>query len=517
MGKVTFIGAGPGDAGLITVKGVEALKKADVIIYDRLASEELLDYAGKNAVFIYVGKKPGAHSMKQEEINQVLVEQAKRYPAVVRLKGGDSFVFGRGGEEIEALEREKIGYDVIPGITSAVAVPESAGIPVTHRGISRSFHVITGHTKDGKENLVADFATLAKLEGTLVFLMGLSHLEQIAANLMVAGKAKETPAAVIASGTLPEERCVRGSLGEIAEKVRKAGLESPVVIVIGAAAALRFQDKRKKRVFGVAATQKTFRQFATGIMELGTEEAYEAVELLRMEKVKLPGIKELENIQEEMKKGKNSYDWIFFTSKQAVELFFQTADEIRLDRRRLADCRFAVLGKGTGAALENYGIYADFMPQRADGVSMAEEFVTAYQKEKESDKKTLRILLPRAGQGNEKTPEILQQAGFSVNNIAVYEVQGKTTEHWEQAGQIQDFVFFSASGVETFFEELQRTGKQIMPQSRCYCIGHLTEQALRRKSEQKKAPACTVYTAECHTVEGLLAMIEAMKDSRETE
>lgn len=508
MGKVTFIGAGPGDAGLITVKGLECLKAADVIIYDRLTSGKLLEYAKAGAELIYVGKKPGAHSMKQEEINRILVEQARKHSHVVRLKGGDSFVFGRGGEEIEALMQENLSYELVPGITSAVAVPESAGIPVTHRGISRSFHVITGHTKDGKEGLLADFKTLAKLEGTLIFLMGLSNLEQITANLIKCGKPKETPAAVIADGTLPTEHCVRGTLDDISEKVRLAHMKSPVIIVIGENAAFHFKDTRKKRIFGLIGTPETSRKFAAGLAQRA-EESAGMVELIRMEKVPLPETEELANIQKNI----GQYDWIFFTSKQAVKQFFQTAKEIRLDNRKLAACRFAALGEGTGDALEEYGIYADFMPKQADGVSLAAEFAAAYQKAAEAERQTIKILLPRAKKGSQEMVQILRQAGFFVKDLSIYDVQGKVTEQWEQAGNIRDFVFFSASGAEVFFAELTRTGRQLPAESRCFCIGHLTEKALQAvlQKEAGNSGGCMIYKAERHTVDGLLDIIFACK------
>ena len=224
-----MVGAGPGDAGLITVKGLEKIRQCDAIVYDRLANEELLEEVPVSCEKIYVGKQAGSHYRKQQEINKILVECARRHEYVVRLKGGDSFVFGRGGEEIEALQAEGIAYEVIPGVTSAIAVPECAGIPVTHRGVSQSFHVITGHTKTSTNEPDYDYDTIAKMEGTIVFLMGLSNLSQIAKRLIDAGKEAGTPVAVISDGTTCYQRKVTGTLETIAGKVEEAKIPSPAV------------------------------------------------------------------------------------------------------------------------------------------------------------------------------------------------------------------------------------------------------------------------------------------------
>ena len=241
MGKVYLEGAGPGDAGLITAKGLEKLKKCDAVVYDRLVTEELLDVLSPDCEKIYVGKEAGKHYKRQEEINRILVECAKKHKNVVRLKGGDPFVFGRGGEEIEALRQYNIPYEVIPGVTSAVAVPECAGIPVTHRGVARSFHVITGHTKNSVGSPEYDYETLGKTEGTLVFLMGLSNLGEIADKLIFAGKPANIPVAVISDGTTACQKVVKGRLKNIVEKVNESNLKSPAIIVIGETAEYEYR------------------------------------------------------------------------------------------------------------------------------------------------------------------------------------------------------------------------------------------------------------------------------------
>ncbi len=239
-GCVILAGAGPGDPGLITVKSVEALRSCDAVVYDSLASEDFLKEVKPECEKIYVGKRAGHHSMKQEEINRILVEQAKIGRRVVRLKGGDPFVFGRGGEEILELQKEGIPYEVIPGVTSAVAALASAGIPITHRGMSRSFHVMTGHTREN--GLPEDLEQFGRLSGTLVFLMGLSHVKEICESLIAQGRLPETPAAVIQSGTLPQQKVVRGTLTDIHEKCKEAGIASPAIIAVGDVTALRMES-----------------------------------------------------------------------------------------------------------------------------------------------------------------------------------------------------------------------------------------------------------------------------------
>lgn len=493
MGKVTLIGAGPGDAGLITVKGLEKLKTCDVVVYDRLASEELLDVVKEDCVFVYVGKKPGAHSMVQEEINQVLVEYAGKYKEVVRLKGGDSFVFGRGGEEIMALQQAGIPYEVIPGITSSIAVPEMAGIPVTHRGVARSFHVITGHTKEGlhtedaESTMTEDYETLAKLDGTLVFLMGLSNLEKIVEQLLRYGKAADTPAAVIAKGTTLHEKVVRGNLSDIHARVQQAGLESPVVIVIGETAALHFkmEGSRAKHRYGVIGTDRTMEAFRQALQER-VGDAARTIPLLKMQVCNTEQIRKLEEETTHI----SDYNWILFTSKQAVEAFFKTFYGKREDIRKLAECCFGVIGQGTFDALLEYGIHADFIPRKADAESFAREFSEKIGNRNRTDR--IKVLLPRAKQGNPMLGKILKETGLKVCEIPVYDVVGKSYRNFSQVTELREFVFFSASGVWAFFAELAERGMHLPSGSRCYCIGQLTRRALEAaiaESNLEKASA----------------------------
>ena len=248
-GTVYLVGAGCGQADLITVRGLKLLQTCDAIVYDDLIAPELLDSVPQTAQRIYMGKREGRHSASQDEICAKLAELAQVCRRVVRLKGGDPFVFGRGGEEALALQAAGVPFELVPGITSAIAIPELAGIPVTHRGVSQSFHVITAHTADTPDGLPAYLDDLARLPGTLVFLMGLSRLEALAGRLMEVGMAQNTPAAVLSGGNAPHRATVRGTLGDIAEKTRSAGVQPPAVIVVGDAASLELVPQHAKEDF----------------------------------------------------------------------------------------------------------------------------------------------------------------------------------------------------------------------------------------------------------------------------
>lgn len=523
MGMVTLIGAGPGDAGYITVKGLEKLKKCDVVIYDRLASEELLSAVREDCVCVYVGKKPGAHTMKQEEINRVLVDYATRYEDVVRLKGGDPFVFGRGGEEIQALMQAGIAYEVIPGVSSAVAVPELVGIPVTHRGIARSFHVITGHTKeDGTDTITEDYEALAQLSGTLVFLMGLAHIEQITGQLLKYKKAPDTPAAVIAEGATPFTRIVRGTLADIAERVRAEGLVSPVIIVIGETAAFDFrcraacrenapgaagnmlqhratgQEAAFMRRCGVVGTEATLSAFSERMHEKrGSYAPFATVPLIVMQTKRLEGYDRL--LAEVQRLA--SYDWIYLTSRQAVTLFFEALREQQTDLRVLSACRFAVIGKGTREALLSHGIHADFMPSHADTETFANEFVRMCRK--------TAILFPHAAQADKRTAERLREADIKLTECVMYDVIQKRCGDFARLTELTDLAFFSSSGVRAFFDELRKSGRSLPAECQIWCIGNPTRETVLQELK-KQGASLELHVAEEASVDGLA---EAVSES----
>lgn len=489
MGKVYLVGAGPGNPELITVKGCKLLQSCDAVIYDRLATEELLDYVKESCEKIYVGKEAGKHYKKQEEINEILISCAKRHEIVVRLKGGDPFVFGRGGEEIDALNRYGIPYEVIPGITSAVAVPECAGIPVTHRGVSRSFHVITGHTKENSGNPVCDYKVLAQTEGTLVFLMGLSQIDLIARELIAAGKPGTTPAAVISDGTTKYQKVVRADLETIEKRVKERDIPSPAIIVIGETAGYEYlyQPADNRRI-GITATESLWKKLETGFTRIGMQ----PVSLCRMQVAQTEGIQQLE---EELSKLED-YQWILFTSQNAIRLFFDRMKRSKTDIRRLGKIRFAVLGSGTAEKLSEYGIHADFIPSKYTVSVLAEEFAKVV-------KAGEHVLIPRALQGSRELDNILTEKQISYRDIPIYDVTGKMTQNVKCLNSLDYLVFVSASGVTAFFEQLRERHLRLPETIRIVCIGKITEERLLEEYGEADVVAAV------NDVEGLL---EAVKE-----
>lgn len=487
MGKVYLVGAGPGAAGLITVAGIEKLKQCDAVIYDRLASEELLEYVKPDCEKIYVGKSSGQHYKKQEEINEILVEYAGKKNMVVRLKGGDSFVFGRGGEEIETLQKHNIPFEVIPGVTSAVAVPECAGIPVTHRGISRSFHVFTGHTATSAGMPEYDYKNLAGMEGTLVFLMGLSNLSNITESLARAGKAADTPAAVISEGTTVFQQVVRGTLSDIAGKVKEQNLRSPAVIVIGETADYEFKySQRIPKKVGVTATGLLWKKLADGLTGLNMQ----PVLLCNMQVIRTEQIQKLEVELTRL----NRYQWIVFTSQNAVQIFFDEMKEQKVDIRSLSNIRFAVLGSGTAEKLSSYGIQADFIPSEYTVPILATELAKQI-KPGES------VLIPRAVQGNRSLVDTLTRNGIVCLDIPIYDVVGTMTENIELLEEMDYLVFVSASGVTAFFEELRKQSRTLPKRLKIACIGNVTKQRLQQEYGEADIVAAV------NDVEGLLEAV----------
>lgn len=469
MGTVYLIGAGPGDPGLITLKGLELLKQSDVVIYDRLASYQLLDYLRKDCVKIYVGKRAGHHSKTQDEINQIIVENAHNYETVVRLKGGDPFVFGRGGEEIVELQKYNIPFEVIPGVTSAIAVPASVGIPVTHRGLSQSFHVITGHTKSTGNTLTDNYEVLAKLDGTLIFLMGLTNLNQITTKLIQNGKDKNTPVAVISNGTMNKEKTVRGTLSNIASKVQEEQIKSPGIIVVGDTATLNFIHTDRKPLskinIGITGTNAMREKLEKGLQKLGAK----VYTLCNMHIEETSFISQFEEELNRIHK----YQWLVFTSQNAIKIFFDKMDECKIDRRSLNTIKFAVIGTGTQQTLQKYGYFADFIPSKYMTKNLAEELSEIVKKE---DK----LLIPRALRGSEELTEILKEKEINYKEIPIYDVNGNLTENIESLPEIDCLVFASASGVISFFDQIKENNIPLPPTIKIACIGEITVEAVKK-------------------------------------
>ena len=417
-----------------------------------------------------MGKRAGHHSMKQEEINQLLVELAEKGLSVVRLKGGDPFVFGRGGEEIMALTKAGIPYEVVSGVTSAVAALASAGIPVTHRAVSRSFHVMTGHTLSEKGALPPDFAEFAGLSGTLVFLMGLGNLSLIVKDLLNRGKPGVTPAAVIQNGTLPEERTVRGTLEDIEEKVLAAGIESPAIIVVGEVASLDFSSTLKHPLegcrIGVTGTDSFTVRLGKQIKSLGGD--WECMLSLIIKSHRKDG--KMKAAYEKLP----SYTWIVFTSANGVKEFFRGLLEWGYDFRSVGHVKFAAVGRGTADELLGHGFCADYIPKKYQVQDLAAGLKGLITGED-------RLLIPRSSGGSKELNEILDEAGAFYHDIVLYDVApaGLETENRAEALRHLDYLTFSsASGVEAFFKEAEEGIEEALAGLKVVCIGDITAKAL---------------------------------------
>lgn len=449
---VYLIGAGPGDPGLITVKGLEFIKQCDTIIYDRLGTYQLLEMVKPDCRRIYVGKQAGSHYKKQPEINEILVEEGRKGNMVVRLKGGDPFVFGRGGEEVTALLEAGIPFQVIPGITSAVAVPEVCGIPVTHRGTSRSFHVITGHKRAdihrSDEGGLDDYDYIRNQEGTSVFLMGLNRLPQIMERLVQTGAEEHTPVAVISKGTMPGQRIVRGDIQTIADKVNEAKLESPAIIVVGENAALDFTAPNRGPLqnvhVGLVGTPKLREKMRVAIDALGGQ-SYSIVDMSVEQTEEKNRLRvALEHIED--------YSWLAFTSQNTITLFFKWLREWNIDVRKLAHLKLAVVGAGTRDALKVEGYIADYVPDEYTTSALAMGLANVMN---DGEK----LLLPRAVQGSETMLDILDQGGVVYEEIPVYDVVGRRMESIQYLNDLDVITFVSASGVRGFLDVLDAEKK----------------------------------------------------------
>ena len=474
-GCVWLIGAGCGSADLITVRGLKLLRQCDVVVYDDLIDSALLAEAPREAKRVYMGKRCGKHSAPQEEISRVLVEEARAGHKVARLKGGDPFVFGRGGEEALALRKARVPYEEVPGISSAIAIPAAAGIPVTHRGVSRSFHIVTGHTAAG--GLPEGAKHLAALEGTLVFLMGLSNLEQIVESLLAAGKSPETPAAVISGGNAAHPMTVRATLGIIARRAREADMRPPAVIVVGGTAALDLSGTVEKPLdsvrVGLTGTDEMAARLR-GVLEPLGANAWQVERALVEE---LPAEIDFTELFRDRR-------WLVFTSANGVETFFHRLRRERVDLRRMSGCRFAVIGAATGAALERHGILPDLCPSAYTSESLAAALTERVSPGED-------VVLLRSREGTPRLPELLRQQGIPVRDVPVYTVRTdmEAAETAKEVLETLDYLAFSsAGGVERYFAV-----HGVFPEKTvCVCIGAVTAEALRARYEKPFLTAASI-------------------------
>ena len=413
-GKVYLIGAGPGDPGLITVKGLECIEKADVIIYDYLASPMFLQHAKKNAEIIYVGKKGGDHTLSQDKISALIVEKANTGLTVARLKGGDPFIFGRGAEEVEELIKAGISFEIVPGVTSAIAAPAYAGIPLTHRNFTSTVAFVTGHEDPTKEESSINWAALAKGMGTIVFLMGVKNLPNITSQLIGHGMDNDTPVALVQWGTTSRQFTITGTLDNIVERVKSAGLKSPAIIIVGQVIKLRetMQWFENRPLMGKRIVVTRAREQASELVKVLSDLGAECLECPTIKVVPPDDWKPLDTAIENL----FSYDWLVFTSVNGVNFFFERLFKQNRDVRALSNLRTASIGPATAKRMFDFGLKSDIVPKNYIAESVIEAFA-------QEDIKGKRVLLPRAKEARPILPVELAKMGAEVNEVTAYRTE----------------------------------------------------------------------------------------------
>ncbi len=495
-GKVWLVGAGPGDIGLFTKKGMEVLAQAEVVVYDSLVGEGILSMIPENARTIDVGKRGGYHKVKQDEINRILLEQARMGQRVVRLKGGDPFLFGRGGEELELLREADIPYEVVPGVTSPLAVPAYNGIPVTHRDYCSSLHIITGHKKEGMPYDI-DFESLVKTKGTLIFLMGVAALSDIISGLLQAGMEADMPAAILQEGTTARQRRIVATLSTLKEEARKQKIAAPAIIVVGKVCSLadRFAWYEKLPLAGYKVLLTRPRDL---ISDMAQKLRVQGAEVLELPAIRTVMIEENEPLRQALRQ-MDTYQWLVFTSPTGVKMFFNSMQEFDVDIRSLGHVKIASMGKGTQKALSQRGMIADLIPEIFDGEHLARALAQNLSGEE-------KILIPRAKVGNQELTRILRETGAVVDDIATYEtVYEKQDVIDEEAafaqGGIDCAVFTSASTVRGFAEAV---GDLDFSKVTAACIG-------RQTMTQAQQYGMKARMSEQATMDSLVELVMTMK------
>ncbi|MGE5300853.1 MAG: uroporphyrinogen-III C-methyltransferase [Acidobacteriota bacterium] len=541
-GIVYLVGAGPGDIGLLTVKGLRCLQKAEVVIYDFHLNGQILNYISGDAEFIYAGKRGGHHAMTQDEINAAIVTKAKEGKIVCRLKGGDPFVFGRGGEEAQVLAKEHILFEVVPGVSSSVAAPAYAGIPLTHRLYSSSFAVIPGYEDTTKEESAIDWAKLATGVGTLVFLMAVKNIGVLTEKLIEHGRKPDTPVAVIRWGTRPDQRTLVATLRDIADLVRERDIKPPAVMVVGDVVNLRKELSwyEEKPMFGhrILVTREH-----TGGFEPLEELGAEVIQFPTVEVVPPPSWEELDACIDRI----HAYDWLIFTSANGVKYFFRRLFENGVDIRELKGLRICAIGTKTAAEVNKFGLKVDLVPEEFRAEGLIEAFVKEA-KSQESEKvseelgvsrqesgreseesindkeekaphasrltphplllKGLRFLLPRAEVAREVFPEKVRQLGGEIDVPVTYravlpELHGKRLRRFLKEGRITIATFTSAATFNNFREIMGDESDGLLRKVAIAVIGPVTEKAV------KKAGLDIAIMPREATIE---AMVEAIKE-----
>jgi uroporphyrinogen III methyltransferase/synthase len=503
QGIVSLIGAGPGDPGLITVRGRECLLQADVVVYDRLVEPELLRATRPGAELIYVGKSAGHHALSQAEINALLVEKARAGLQVARLKGGDPFVFGRGGEEAAALAAAGIPFEVVPGVTSAVAAPAYAGIPVTHRDLASSFAVITGHRRQDAEDGVElpasgsqDWAALARMD-TLVFLMGVSNLPTIVAQLLAAGRDPQTLAALVCQGTTPRQQAVSGCLADIVGRAREMQVAPPATLIVGQVVTLREQLRwfDTRPLFGrrvlVTRSPEQAGDLSARLRRLGAQP-------VEFPTIEIQPPESWESLDAAIAR-LAEYDWAIFTSANGVRFFWQRLEQAGKDARAFGLARLAAIGPATAQELAGHGLRADLVPSRYVAECLLAELGPV---------RGLRFLLPRTDVARPTLAEGLRAAGAGVNEVVAYRTRPVSAQSGDELrrilveGEIDVVTFTSSSTVRHFVAALGPDA--CLPEGiTVACIGPVTARTAQELGLRVDA------VAEEYTLDGLVVALAA--------
>ncbi|QJC52953.1 uroporphyrinogen-III C-methyltransferase [Paenibacillus albicereus] len=505
-GIVYLVGAGPGDPKLITVRGLELLSRSDVVVYDRLASPRLLRKLKPGAETIYVGKLPDRHTMKQEEINRLLVDLALQGKTVTRLKGGDPTIFGRVGEEAGLLAQHGIEFEIVPGITSAIAVPAYAGIPVTHRDHASSFSVITGHESPDKLDQSIDWEKVTNATGTLLFLMGVAKIGYIAAQLIRHGRPATTPVALVRWGTRPEQRTLTGTLGDIEAKVEAAGFKPPAVIVVGEVVRQRetLQWYERKPLFGCRVLVTRSRDQSSTLSDLIEELGGEPCEYPVIETVPLEGAEADAELAAALEAAA-AYDWLFFTSVNGVEHFFRRLSGAGSDIRRFHRARIAAVGPKTRSALEARGLQAEALPMEFQAEGMLEHLSGLIEAGQ-------RALIVRGTLARDTLLHDLERRGLQPDRLTVYdtrlpEQQDEYALECLREGRVHAVTFTSSSTVANLLTMLRRSGEddplRLLAGCEIACIGPVTARSAREAGLEP-----TVQPEEA-TIESLAAALAA--------
>lgn len=505
-GTVYLVGAGPGDAGLLTLRGADLLRRADVVVYDMLVNRALLGLAPSGAELVSRGSRGTTGAMSQEELSSLLIARARSGKCVVRLKGGDPYIFGRGGEEAEELAEAQVPFEVVPGVSSIAAAPNYAGIPLTHREHCSSFTVLTGHRDPSSDSTDLDFTEIARIPGTKVILMGLKHLAELAKALVASGLPPETPAAVVQWGTTARQRSVAGTLATIADLATKNGISAPAITIIGDVVKLRsgLNWFESRPLFGQRIVVTRTREQAG---RLSGQLAERGAEVLEIPTIKIAPPSRKQDLVDALLE-LNSYDWLVFTSPSGVTTFFEYFFRSFHDLRDLGGARIAAIGPATAAKLKELHLQVDLMPEEALATKVAEAFARYESTE------NLKLCLLRAEVANPDLPRALEEQGAIVDDIAVYRTVAATEDlNGGAAGLLETgahwITFTSASTVEHFHSRFDLPKlMEKFPQLRLASIGPETSKAI--KSLGLKANA----EAREHSVDGLVdALLAAQNES----